>query len=143
MSLIQPLFGQQLVIQVGDGASPEVFSAPSLINTTRGLTISTAVESDELVDLADQGAPAQMVRRVKSTDIKIDGAGMVHKPDVLKYMQWTKSGAVKNVKVTDGNWVLTGPVILSSFQITGERLKSSECQMTFEQAGEMTLTPSA
>jgi hypothetical protein len=143
MALIQPLFGQQLVIQVGNGATPEVFSAPSLINTTRGLSISTSVESDELVDLADQGAPAQMVRRVKSTDIKIDGAGMVHKPAVLEHMQWVKSGAIKNVKVTDGAWTLTGPVILSSFQITGERLKSSECQMTYEQAGEMTLAPSA
>lgn len=143
MAYIQPVFGQQLTIQVGNGASPEVFSAPHLINTTRGLSFSTAAESDELIDLADQGAPAQMVRRVKSVDIKIDGAGMVHKPSVLEFMQWVKSGLPKNVKVSDGSWTLTGPVLLTSFQITGDRLKSAECQLTFEQAGEMTLNPSA
>jgi hypothetical protein len=143
MARIDPLFGQQLVIQVGNGAQPEVFTMPSLINSSRGLSISTAVESDELIDLADQSAPAEMVRRVKSTDIKVDGAGMVHKPDVIKYLQWAKSGLPRNVKVTDGTWTLTGPMVLTSFQISGERLKSAESQMTLEQAGEMTLVPNA
>lgn len=143
MALIQPLFGQQIVIQVGNGASPEVFAAPNLINTSRGMAFSTAVESDELVNLADQSAPAQMVRRIKSTDFKVDGAGMVHKPDVLAYLQWVTSGLPKNVKVTDGTWTITGPFVLTSFQVTGERLKSSECSISLEQAGELTITPNA
>jgi hypothetical protein len=141
MAYIQPVLGAQLVIQVGNGATPEVFAAPSLINTSRGISFSTATESDELIDLADQLAPAQMIRRVKSVDTKIDGAGMVHKADVLGYLQWASKGTVKNIKITDGNWVVTGPYVLTSFNITGERLKSSECSMTFEQAGAVTITP--
>jgi hypothetical protein len=143
MATIQPLLGAQLVIQIGNGATPEVFAAPTVINTTRGISFTTSTESDELIDLADQTAPAQMTRRVKSVDTKIDGAGMLHKPDAITWLQWAAKPTIKNVKVTDGIWVITGPYILTSFQITGERVKSSECSMTLEQAGPVTITPTA
>jgi predicted secreted protein len=143
MAYITPVLGEQLLIQIGNGASPEVFTAPNLINTTRGISFSTSTESDELIDLANQSAPAQTIRRVKSTDVKIDGAGMIHKADVYEWIDWANGGNIKNVKVTDGSWVGTGPFVLTSFQISGERRKSSECQITLEQAGAITWSKAA
>lgn len=139
-----PVLGDQIQVKIGDGATPtEVFTHPAIINTSRGISFSTNTESDEIIDLNDQAAPAQMVRRVTSTDCKIDGAGRIHKPAAVEWMQWAQSGDIKNVQVTDGNWKVTGPFVLTSFQITGERLKSSECQMTLEQAGPVTVEPVA
>ena len=143
MAYIQPVLGAQLMIQVGNGATPEVFAASTLINTSRGISFTTATESDELIDLADQLAPAQMIRRVKSVDTKIDGAGMLHQPDAITWLQWASKGTVKNVKITDGTWTVTGPYVLTSFNITGDRVKSSECSITLEQAGAVTITPTA
>ncbi|HEY0011557.1 MAG TPA: phage tail tube protein [Allosphingosinicella sp.] len=140
MAYISPVLGDQLLVKIGDGAATEVFTHPALINTSRGVSFSTNVESDELVDLADQSAPAQTVRRVRSTDCKIDGAGMLHAPDTKEWLDWAQGGEIKNIKVTDGNWVITGPFVLTSFQVTGERLKSSTCQITLEQAGAVTIT---
>ncbi len=142
MAIINPVLGEQLLVQIGDGLSPEAYTAPNMINTSRGISFSTSTETDELIDLADQSAPAVTVRRVKSVDLKIDGAGMVHKADAITWLNWAKSGAVKNVKVTDGSWTITGPFVLTSFQISGERRKSSECQITLESAGAFTIVGS-
>lgn len=140
MATIAPVLGEKLLVQLGDGNSPELFSAPNMINTTRGVSVSTTAETEELMDLANPSAPAQTVRYVKATDVKIDGAGMVSKADGYDWLEWSLSGEVRNIKVTDGTWVLTGPFILSSYQVSGERRKSTECQMTLEQAGPVTLT---
>lgn len=140
MAIINPVLGEQLLVQIGDGSSPEKYTAPNLINTTRGISLSTSTETEELIDLADQSAPATTVRYVKSVDLKIDGAGMVHKSDVLTWLNWAKSGAVKNAKVTDGTWTITGAFVLTDFKISGERRKASECQITLEAAGAFTIT---
>lgn len=143
MAYINPTFGHQLTVMLGNGASPEVFSAVNLINTTRSITFSTSTETDELVDLADQSAPAQTVRRVKSTDIKIDGAGMVSKADVAEWVEFWQEGKPRNVKFSDGTITVTGPMVLSSFQVSGERTKTAENTITLEQAGAMTVVPVA
>jgi predicted secreted protein len=143
MTTITPVYGHQLTVQIGDGESPEVFAHPALINTTRGITFTTATESDELVDIGDQSKPAQTFRRARAFDTKIDGAGMVHSSSVKEYADWAVSGEIKNVKVAFGNAVATGPFILTSFQISGERAKTTEAQITLEQAGPVTITASS
>lgn len=143
MTLITPLLGEKILVKLGDGQATETFAHPSFINTSRSVSVSTNTESDELVDLADQSAPAQIVRRVKSVDFKVDGAGMINKADVKEWLDWATGTTftVRNIQVTDGeNWVIEGPFVLTSFQISGERTKSSTCQLTLEQAGECTVT---
>jgi len=144
MATITPVIGYNLTIQIGDGESPEVFAHPALINTTRGISFTTNAETDELVDIADQSKPAQTHRRARSFDTKIDGAGMVHLSSVKEYMDWAVSGEVKNVKVAIGSGtgagIATGPFLLTSFQVTAERTKTAEVQLTLEQAGPVTVT---
>ena len=136
MAYINPVLGEKILVKIGDGATPtEAFAADNLINTSRGVTISTSTESDELIDLADQSAPAQTIRRVRTTDVKIDGAGMIHADDTFMWIEWATEGTIKNCQVTDGNWLGVGPFVLTSFQVSGDRLKSSTCQITLEQAG--------
>lgn len=86
MPLINPVLGHQITVQVGNGASPEVFAHPVLINTSRGVKFTNATESDELVDTVDQSKPAVTVRRTRSTDATIDGSGMLHKDDTKTYI---------------------------------------------------------
>lgn len=139
MAYITPVLGDTILVKVGDGETSEVFTHDALINTTRGVTFSTSTESDELIDLADQSAPAQTIRRVRATDCKIDGAGMLHSPAVLEWLEWAQGGTIKNIQITDGEWIIEGPFVLTNFQLTGERLKSSTCQITLEQAGAVTV----
>lgn len=143
MATITPLLGEQLLIQLGNGASPEVFSAPALINTTRGITFSTSTESEELIDLADQSAAAITARYAKAVDWKIDGAGMVSKADLKEYLLWSRTPKARNVKVTDAatgaSWTMTGSALLTQLQVSGERRKASTVQISLESAGDWTV----
>lgn len=134
MATIQPVFGYQLLIKVGDGETPEVFAHPALINTSRGITFSTSTETDELMDVSNHGAPAITVRRIRSKDVKIDGSGMIHAPDLPEYLAWAASGEIKNIEVTIGGVVMRGPFVLTNFQVSADRVKTVEVQLTLEQA---------
>lgn len=140
MAYLVPVLGSQILIQIGDGADPEVFAHSNVVNTTRGVTLSSDVEADDLPDLADQSAPAAKFRRVKSKDCKIDGAGMMSAADTYAWMERWDSGVPFNVKVTDGNWTITGPFVLSNFQLSADRTKPGENQLTLEQSGPVTIT---
>lgn len=140
MSYIVPVLGAQILIQIGDGATPEVFAHSNVVNTTRGVTLSTEVEADDLVDLADQSAPAAKFRRVKSKDVKIDGAGMMSAGDTFEWIERWNSGKPFTVKVTDGNWLGIGKFILTNFQMSADRTKPGENQLTLEQAEPIVFT---
>lgn len=143
MSYIKPVLGETILVKLGDGSSPEVFTAPNLINTSRGVSFNTSTESDELLDLENQSAPAQTIRRVRSVDCKIDGEGMLHSEDVAEWLAFAQSGEIRNVQIVISGIVVEGPFVLTSFQISGDRLKSSTCQLTLEQAGAVTTKPVA
>jgi predicted secreted protein len=143
MATIVPVLGETIVVKISNGASPAVYTHPNVINTTRGITFSTSTETDELIDLADQSAPAQTIRRVRATDCKIDGAGMLSKADVQEWLEWAQSGEIKNIRVSDGTWQIEGEFVLTSWQISGDRLKSATCQITLEQAGPVTVGPAS
>jgi len=106
--------GEKLLIQIGDGATTEVFTHPCLINTTRGITFVTT------------------------------GAGIVDKASVLAYIQWLNTAAPKNAKVrqdttgANGGWTGSGKLLLKDFAITGERGDYQECTLTLVPAGVFT-----
>lgn len=141
MATIVPLKGENIAITLGNGATPtEVFAAPAILNGQRSYTFTVNTESDELVDPADLSAPAVTSRTAKSIDYKIDGEGMVAKADLATWLAWMSTGAVKNVKTTDGTNTITCPMICTQFQVTGEIKKCSTAQITLEAAGKPVVT---
>lgn len=137
---IDPILGETVLIKVQDQANAAVFTHPAIINKSRSVSFSTKTVDDELVDLNDQSAPAQTVRRVASFDIKVDGSGSVPKTSVAEYTNWaTGNAAVRTCKISYANTTVTGPFVLTSFNITAERLEAVQAQITLEQAGAVTV----
>ena len=134
MASISSKRGYQISVAIGNGADPEVFTQSALINTTRGLTLTTNLNAAEICDATDQSLPAATQRFAQSTDSKIDGAGIMHSTDVKTWMDWWADGVAKNIKVTGMGATLTGPYFLSSFQLTAEREGAVEFSATLEQA---------
>lgn len=136
--------GEKLLIQIGNGATTEVFTHPCLINTTRGVTFVTNMTETEVPDCDAPSAPAKIVRKAKSLDFTISGAGKVDKTSVLAYIQWLNSAAAKNVKIrqdetgANGGWTGTGKVLLKDFAITGDRGDYQEVTLTLVPAGTFT-----
>lgn len=133
--------GEQLLVEFGDGATPEVFATKALINTDRSINASAATSTNEVPRTDDPSAPAKTVRYVKSTDLKITGAGVLNAGDEIYFLQWLQSGGAKNVKYgtvdetgANGGWTGAGPVFLTDFQITGKNHEVTTCTLTLEQA---------
>lgn len=134
MSTILPQFGHQLVVSVKKAGS-SVYTPVGMINTSRGIKWTKNTDADELIDYADQSAPATTTRRARSVDITIDGAGMVHKEDVKFWWDSFADSEPMDLQFTDGSNILTAPFELTSFSQQGERTRTVECQFAFEIAG--------
>lgn len=119
--------GEKLLIQIGDGGSPEAFAHPCLINTDRNVDFKTNMTETEVANCTTPETPAKIVRKAKSTDFSAGGAGKVDKTSVLAYIQWWASGLPKNVKIVQnttgalGGFTGTVPMLLETFTLKGTR----------------------
>jgi predicted secreted protein len=145
MATVQNAPGEQLLIQLGNGATPEVFTATCTINTTRTLDITAIASVTELADCVTPSNPAITYRQIKSYDLKFSGSGIADAPSILAIIQWLQSGAQKNVKIilnrtgANGGFTITLPMVMTSFQIAGTRGDMQTFTGTFEGAGAFTI----
>lgn len=127
--------GEMLTIQPSDDGI--VFNHPCLINTSRGIAFTTNVTETEVADCAAPSNPAKIVRKAKSIDFTVTGAGKVDKTSVLAYIQWWESGLpkaskiIQNVTGAEGGWTGTGDLILKDFSLKGERGDYQDFDATF------------
>ncbi|WP_377355258.1 phage tail tube protein [Phenylobacterium terrae] len=125
-------------MKIGDGAATEVFAHPNAINLSRGITFNVNADPVELTNLSDQTLPAQTTRKARSFDSNIEGTGRLDSTDVEDWLDWSLSGAKKNIRFEVGGRMITGPYILTSFSITGEAGDYAECSVSLAQAGPIT-----
>lgn len=131
--------GSQLYIKIGDGASPEVFAHPCLINAERGIQFSSQ-GSDEIVpDCATPENPAWMEHTKDGLQATITGSGKLNTSDIEDFDEWFRSKDPKNVQVWAGalgHWV--GSFHLTEWSVTGNRGTKAECSITLKSDGVVT-----
>ncbi len=129
---------EQLLVQVGDGGSPEVFTSPVLINQSRQLDMTANATATVIPRTDNPSAPGKTIRRVTDTDSKISGTGILNAGDDKTYADWLQSGAAKNIKVSNaitGGLVLLGPYVLTAYSSAGAKVGDMiTCSLTLEQA---------
>jgi len=143
MTKVQTFTGSKILIQIGNGADPEVFSHPCLINTSRALQGSVTTVDSVVPDCADPEAPAWIEREKDSIGYTITGEGLMHASDTAAYAAWLKSPLTKNIKaiVADGDaagHVFSGAFHLTEFQVGGGRKDKATGSITLVSDGEVT-----
>ncbi|MBV9549305.1 MAG: hypothetical protein JO256_06485 [Alphaproteobacteria bacterium] len=114
------LLGTKLYIKVGDGASPEVFSHPVMINTDRSLQLSASGQNDTVFDPTAPDTPVWEQFFKTAMSAKVSGSGKLDTASVSTYTAWLASGTPKNVKIyLDTTLLYTGAFHLTEFQISG------------------------
>lgn len=149
MARINPVKGETIVIQVGDGNTPvEAFTVQALINESTTLDMDADVETEELVDLADLSVPGLKTTTVTSVSLVLNGEGTVHKANQKYWMDWMKSGAAKNCIITqlsppeDGGWKIDASLLLTKFSMQANRRKNTTGQVTLMADGDWTVSMS-
>lgn len=128
--------GTALYIKVGDGADPEVFTHPCLINTQRGIQFQSSTNKIIVPDCDNPDDPAWTEAIKDSLGATINGAGTLDTASVASFDAWFRSPDPKNVQVwlaALGHWA--GAFNLTNFEITGDRGSLAEVTITLESSG--------
>jgi hypothetical protein len=150
MATVKYLSGTQLLVQIGDGASPEVFSADCLINTDRGISFESETNRQVIPDCDNPDDPAWSVMDKDGLSATISGSGMLHTPSVSEWFDWYNGNDGKNVRVLlngvtlangGGHWA--GSFKLTAFEVTGARNEKSQVSVTLESDGPVTWVAAA
>lgn len=117
------LVGTKLLILVGDGASPELFSQPCGL-TTRGFDLTASTNTTLIPDCDDPEAPAWEAKDVNSLSAAVSGSGVMAIESFDTWNDWFMSAIGRNVqiKLDDsllGQW--EGTFILTSLKYGGQR----------------------
>lgn len=141
MAAVDVINGEKLLILIGNGADPEVFTHPCLINTERGIAFSSAVTQELIPDCASPDNPAWQSAEKDGLSATINGAGMLDVASVEEFWDWFVSPDSKNVKVKidkAGGSTFSGAFHLTEFAITGTRKSKSTATLTLVSDGPVT-----
>lgn len=98
MTAVPRVTGSKLLVQIGDGASPETFAHDCLINTQRGIQFTSERNEVIMPDCDNPDDPAWKDVELDGFQATINGAGMLYAASIEDWWNWYVSGAAKNVR---------------------------------------------
>jgi hypothetical protein len=126
MAAVNTTRWSNLILKVGDGASPEVFTALCSINASRGLSFNTNLTEEAIPDCSDLEAVMWMIREKVSVGVEVTGGGKVDKANVKTFADWVVSKDVKRCQIVLHDAVAAnvitfeGDFHLETFSMTGD-----------------------
>lgn len=135
-------FGEFLV-KLGNGADPEVFSAPCGL-TSKGFNQSASAQETNVPDCDDPDAPSYVERAIDTLSSEITGSGVMADEAFDTWQDWFTSGVSKNVRVypmgATGGYH-SGAFVLTGFNRTVQKGQKVNVDVTMASDGEYTWTP--
>ena len=141
MTAVKTMVGEKLLIQIGDGGTPEVFAHDCLINLDRGIQNSADVTDVIVPDCDDPSAPAWKQVFKDGLQIQISGAGVLHTASLETWFNWMNSDTEKNVRIkfdvsaANGGGHIAGAFKLTQFNVSGSRKNNSTVDVTLVSHG--------
>lgn len=138
-------FADQLMM-IGDGAIPEVFSAPCGF-TTLTLTVNIATNDTNVPDCNDPSLPAWLVSDEVSKQMVLSGDGVLDTDAFQTWRTWLLAGGEKNIRwfttgvaANGGGW-FSAPGIMSTYSENGQRGQRWNLSSAITLNGKPTWTP--
>lgn len=134
----------ELLILIGDGASPEVFAAPCGL-TSKGFDLTASSNGIEVPDCDDPDAPAWTERVVKALSGSVSGSGIMAKESFALWRDWALSGLPGNVRVKldhAGLGYYSGSFILNKFGLKASLGDKVQVDIGLESDGQIIWTAS-
>lgn len=141
-TFVHVVSGEEILIQIGNGASPEVFAHDCMINASRSISLTATTRDQTIPNCSDPSKPDKTVRSVDALDSQISGDGKLHKTSVKAWAD--RRGQVVNVRGRiAGALRVAGPYILTEFTITGTAREFATASVTLVQADQPTISADA
>lgn len=136
----------KLKIELGDGGSPEVFTAPCGF-TEKSFSRSKSLNEVTIPDCADPDAPAWTARDVASLSWSVSGQGVLAGEAVPTWDAFFASTSSRNVKITveypapTGTIIYVGLAHLESFEVSAQVGNRVTVNVSLTSDGTLTRTP--
>lgn len=140
----------KLKVLLGDGASPEVFTAPCGFNSrafNRSKSLREDIEPDCDEEAEEEEDPAWVARTVESLSWNVTGEGVLPEESVAMWEAFFNSAASRNVRVeliypgSIGTIAYTGKAHLQTYNIAAER--GGKVTKNIDLQGDGALVPAA
>ncbi|MBR0695948.1 phage tail tube protein [Bradyrhizobium lablabi] len=138
MSKASTLRFSQFLVEIGDGATPEVFMAPCGLNS-RSFNRTAATNETNVPDCDDPDAPSWLERDVVSLSSSIAGAGVVADEDFDKWNAWFEAASTRNIRIKLGTRGWIGPFKCTKLNVTGNRGSRVTFDVSLDSDGETVL----
>jgi hypothetical protein len=134
----------KFIVALGDGADPEVFTAPCGF-TSRSLTLNKNLVEANIPDCDDPDAPDWVARDVQSLSASVNGDGLLAAESVEVWLDAYNTNDPVNVRITidfgvGGMATFLGAMHIESFQTGAENGARVTAAITMQSDGEMTRT---
>ncbi|MFN6950984.1 MAG: phage tail tube protein [Albidovulum sp.] len=134
------LRGSKLLIKLGDGASPEAFTAPCALST-KAFNRSAGVNEFNVGDCDDPDAPIWTERVKSALSSTVSGSGTLAKESLAAYEAFFVEPDPGNVQITV-DWVgdpvtYQGAYVMTAFNITGEQDGLIQVEIELQSSGEV------
>lgn len=147
MALPKVASGTKLLIQVGDGATPEVFdNSLTCALIAKTANFSADANSIAVPDCDNPDLPAANLTEITATSFEFSGSGVAKTDAIEDWHDWFQSGEAKNCRVSvaipaaDGGGYWACAMKLTTLQITGERGNKIQMEITLQADGAVTWT---
>jgi predicted secreted protein len=135
--------GSKLLIKIGDGATPEVFTAPCAL-TTKSFNRSASVNEFNIADCLNPDAPIWTERVKSALSATLSGSGTLAKESFDLYEEALANQDSINVQVTIdyavGPRTYLGRYHLTTFNLTGEIDGLIQVEIELQSDGPVELT---
>lgn len=119
-------FGKGIVVLLGDGATPEVFTAPCGI-TERGFTLSKELQETQVPDCQDEDAPSWTERDAVSRSASINSSGVMAVESLPAWRTAFAANTSRSFRVfNDGNSAAGGGHWAGKFHISSLEFSSAK-----------------
>jgi predicted secreted protein len=139
------LTGTKLLILVGDGETPEVFSQPCGL-TTRTFDLAASTNTTLIPDCLSPDLPAWEAKDVNALSATVSGSGVMAVESFDVWNDWFMGATSKNLQVKLDNAALghwAGSFILTSLKYGGQRGQKVTVDITLVNDGAVVWVPAA
>lgn len=146
MAAVKHARGVKLLLKVGDGNSPEVFTGLCTINTDRELAFDAATNDFAIPDCSDVDLVAWLAREKVSLSSSFTGGGTVNTPDLTRIDAFLRDPDSRNCQIVmdvpaaDGGVIWEGPYHLTNWKLSGTIGAKAQGSITLASDGEVTMT---
>lgn len=144
MAFTDKLKGTRLVLEIGNGATPEVFS-PMCGISQKGLSQTRQTSDTTDWDCADPDATPITIRDINQADWSVSGSGLLHRPLLATVQEAYDTTDPVNFRVNfdekTGDEVVDGyyegPGVITDFSVTGNNGEYVNISLTIQGAGKL------